>query len=92
MSKKMPGTERLHTDCGLLLYDMKKQDVHSGASGCGTSASVLASHFLPLLESGSLKNVLFLSTGALMSPQSLLQGKTILGIAPIIRLESSKGA
>lgn len=92
MSKKMPGTERLHTDCGLLLYDMKKQDVHSGASGCGTSASVLASHFLPLLESGNLKNVLFLSTGALMSPQSLLQGKTILGIAPIIRLESSKGA
>ena len=92
MSKNLPGTERLHTDCGLLLYDMKKQDVHSGASGCGTSASVLASHFLPLLEKGNLKKILFLSTGALMSPQSLLQGKTILGIAPIIRLESSKGA
>ena len=91
MAKEMPGTERLHTDCGLLLYDMKKQDAHSGASGCGTSASVLASHFLPLLESGMLKKVLFLSTGALMSPQSLLQGETILGIAPIIRLESSKG-
>jgi stage V sporulation protein AD len=91
LSKKIPGAERLHSDCGLLLYDMKKQDVHSGASGCGTSASVLASHFLPLLDCGMLKNVLFLSTGALMSPQSLLQGETILGIAPIIRLESMKG-
>ena len=91
LSKKIPGAERLHSDCGLLLYDMKKQDVHSGASGCGTSASVLASHFLPLLDCGMLKSVLFLSTGALMSPQSLLQGETILGIAPIIRLESMKG-
>ena len=91
MAKEIPGSERLHTDCGLLLYDMKKQDAHSGASGCGTSASVLASHFLPLLESGMLKNILFLSTGALMSPQSILQGETILGIAPMIRIESSKG-
>ena len=88
LAKEFPGAERLHTDCGLLLYDFEKQDVHSGASGCGTSASVLACKFLPMLKEGSLRRILFLSTGALMSPSSLLQGENIYGIAPLIRLES----
>jgi stage V sporulation protein AD len=87
LSNELPGAESRHTDCGLLLYDMEKQDVHSGASGCGTSASVLSAHFLPLLENGKLKRILFLSTGALMSPSSILQGQNIYGIAPLIRLE-----
>lgn len=91
LSKEIPGAERLHTDCGLMLYDMKKQDAHSGASGCGTSASVLACHFLPLLKEGKIRRILFLSTGALMSPSSLLQGENIYGIAPLIVLESQKG-
>lgn len=90
LAKEIPGAERLHTDCGLLLYDFNKQDVHSGASGCGTSASVLACHFLPMLKDGSIRTVLFLSTGALMSPSSLLQGENIYGIAPLIRLESGR--
>lgn len=91
LSREIPGAERLHTDCGLLLYDMKNQDVHSGASGCGTSASVLACHFLPMLKEGRLRRILFLSTGALMSPSSLLQGENIFGVAPLILLESQKG-
>ena len=90
LSKNLPGAERLHTDCGLLLYDPENQDAHSGASGCGTSASVLACHFLPMLKEGRLRRILFMSTGALMSPSSLLQGESIYGIAPIIRLESGK--
>lgn len=91
IAKEIPGVERLHTDCGLLLYDFNKQDAHSGASGCGTSASVLAAYFLPLLRDGRLRNILFLSTGALMSPSSLLQGENIFGVAPLIRLKSTKG-
>ncbi len=87
LSHELPGAECRHTDCGLLIYDMQNQDVHSGASGCGTSAAVLSTHFLPLLEKGRLKKILFLSTGALMSPSSLLQGQNIYGIAPLIRLE-----
>ncbi len=87
LSKEIPGFERLHADCGLLLYDNKIQDTHSGASGCGTSASVLASHFLPMMERGLIKNILFMSTGALMSPSSLLQGQNIAGIAPLIRIQ-----
>ena len=91
LSKELPGAEKLHADCGLMLYDFERQDVHSGASGCGTSASVLACHFIPMLNEGKCRRILFLSTGALMSPSSLLQGENIYGIAPLIRLESKKG-
>lgn len=85
LKKEIPGAEKIHEDCGTLLYDETKQDVHAGASGCGCSASVLSSYFLPKLEKGELKNVLFLSTGALMSPSSVLQGENILGIAPLLK-------
>lgn len=88
LAKELPGAERIHQDCGLLLYDFENQDVHSGGSGCGTSASVLSAHFLPELREGRLRNILFLSTGALMSPSSLLQGENIFGIAPLIRIEA----
>ena len=86
MSKELPNINSRHIDCGNLLYDENSADIHSGASGCGCSASVLASHFLPELERGTYKNILFMSTGALMSPSSVMQGHTILGIAPLIRI------
>lgn len=89
LTRELPSAAPRHTDCGLILYDMEKQDAHSGASGCGTSASVLSAHFLPLLKCGKLKKILFLSTGALMSPSSILQGQNIYGIAPLIKLEST---
>ena len=88
LSKEVSGAEKIHEDCGLLLYDMNRKNVNAGASGCGCSASVLASHVLPMLQAGKLKNILFLSTGALMNPSSILQGDNILGIAPIINLKS----
>ena len=80
----------LHKDCGLLLYDREIQDVHSGASGCGCSASVLASTLLPKITRGELKKILFLSTGALMSTSSVSQGDHILGVAPVIQIEYEK--
>ena len=76
-----------HADCGCMLYDPKHSDSHSGGSGCGCSASLLASHFLPALERGELSRILFLSTGALMSPQSTLQKNNILGISHGILIE-----
>ncbi len=75
-----------HFDCGTLIYDERKCDCHAGGSGCGCSAAVLASHFLPLLREGKLSRILFLSTGALMSTSSIQQGGTILGIAPVIEI------
>ena len=85
--KNISGASSIHLDCGTLLYDMKESSVNSGASGCGCSASVLAAHFLPMLYSGRLKNILFLSTGAMMNPSSVLQGENIIGIAPIVNIK-----
>lgn len=70
-----------HVDCGLLMYDLEAQDVHAGGSGCGCSASVLNSYFLRRLQAGELKKILFVATGALMSPTSSLQGESIPSIA-----------
>lgn len=76
----------VHNDCGKLLYDNKKQDVHSGGSGCGCSAAVLCADILRRLAAGTLKKVLFVGTGALMSPTSSQQGETIPAIAHAVSL------
>lgn len=75
-----------YNDCGLLIYDRNKQDVHAGGSGCGCSAAVLCSYILNKMQSGDLKNVLFIGTGALMSPTSSQQGESIPGIAHLVHL------
>lgn len=71
----------VYNDCGLLIYNAKAQDVHSGGSGCGCSAAVLCSLVFTKMNRGEWKNVLFIGTGALMNPASLLQGESIPGIA-----------
>ena len=75
-----------HNDCGLMLYNPEKQDVHSGGSGCGCSASVLTSHILKNLEKGEYKRVLFCATGALLSPTTVMQGENIPSIAHLVEL------
>ncbi len=71
----------VHNDCGLMIYDLEAQDMHSGGSGCGCSASVVCSYILDKLKSKELKRVLFVGTGALLSPTSSLQKESIPGIA-----------
>ncbi len=78
--------EERHTDCGILLYDRAKQDVHAGGSGCGCSAAVLCCYLLPQLAAGKWREILFVATGALHSPVSLGQGQSIPGIAHLIHL------
>lgn len=75
-----------HFDCGEMLFS-PEQGYQCGGSGCGCSAIVLACHVLPRLEAGSLRRVLFLSTGALLSPLTCNQGESIPGIAHLIELE-----
>ena len=82
--------DRCHADCGLMLYDRQKQDVHAGGSGCGCSAAVLCGHLLPLLRQGTLQNLLFVATGALMSPTVVQQGESIPGIAHLVWLSHKK--
>lgn len=87
LAREVPGADKIHVDCGNLLFSPEKKNLKSGASGCGCSASVLSSHLLPRLEAGELKSILFMSTGALMNPQSVMRGNNILGIAPIINIK-----
>ena len=77
-----------HTDCGNIIFDREKQDVHGGGSGCGCSASVLCSYVMHRLSEGNLNNILFMSTGALMSPTSSFQGESIPGIAHLINIKN----
>ena len=86
LSREDVNLEGVHQDCGLLIFDRERQDVHAGGSGCGCSGSVLCGHILPRLREGSLKNVLFIATGALMSPTSMQQGETIPSIAHLVHL------
>lgn len=88
MSKEHPEISDKLTDCGMLIYDRKGQDVHGGGSGCGCSAVMLAAHFLPMLECGEIKKMIFMATGAMMSPMTLLQGEGIPGVAHLLVLES----
>lgn len=74
------------TDCGTLVFDNLKQDVHSGGSGCGCSAVTLCSYFLPKLAAGKLKRILFCGTGALLSPTSAMQGLPIPGVCHAISI------
>ena len=68
------------TDCGNLIFDPVKQDVHAGGSGCGCSAIVLCSELLNKLHCGKLRKILFCGTGALLSPTSTQQNLPIPGV------------
>lgn len=67
-------------DCGTLVFDNTRQDVHAGGSGCGCSAITLCGYLLNQLNTGKLKKILFCGTGALLSPTSTQQGLPIPGI------------
>ena len=78
--------QKWHKDCGLMLYDREKQDVHAGGSGCGCSASMMCGHFLKRVQSGDLKRILYSATGALMSPTMVQQGGNIPGISHAVEI------
>lgn len=78
---------KVHEDCGMKIFDGDSQGTGAGGSGCGCSAVTLSAHYLPMLKSGELKRILFVPTGALLSPVSFNEGQTIPGIAHGIVLE-----
>lgn len=81
---------KVHNDCGKMIFDREKQDVHAGGSGCGCSGSVLCGYILDEIREGRLKDVLFVATGALMSTVSMQQGETIPSIAHLVHISSTK--
>lgn len=73
-------------DCGTLVFDLLKQDVHSGGSGCGCSAITLCGYLLDRLATGRLQKILFCGTGALLSPTSTQQGLPIPGVCHAVSI------
>ena len=74
-------------DCGCMVFDNTKQDVHAGGSGCGCSAITLCGHLLGELSARKLKRILFCGTGALLSPTSTQQGLPIPGVCHAVVIE-----
>ena len=78
-----------HEDCGMKMFDATNQNTGSGGSGCACSATVLSAYYLPKLRSGELKRILFVPTGALLSPVSFNEGESVPGIAHGVVLEAA---
>lgn len=76
-----------HRDCGTTVFDLNKQDVGSGGSGCGCAAITLSSLLLPKFQRGELNRILFVPTGALLSTVSFNEGQTVPGIAHGVMIE-----
>ena len=80
-----------HNDCGKMIFSRNTQDTHCGGSGCGCAAVTLGAYLLPRLMTGKLNRILFIATGAMMSPDSVKQGQSIPGVAHLLCLESPMG-
>ncbi|WP_313165177.1 stage V sporulation protein AD [Sedimentibacter sp.] len=79
--------EDIYDDCGTIIFDLEKQDVHAGGSGCGCSATVFGGFLYKKLLNKEINKLLFTSTGALHSPTATLQGESIPGIAHCVGIE-----
>ncbi|WP_462406341.1 stage V sporulation protein AD [Gracilibacillus sp. Marseille-QA3620] len=73
-------------DCGLMLYK-DDQNVQSGGSGAGCSATVLYGHLLNEMKKGTYKRILLAATGALLSPLTVQQNESIPCIAHAVSIE-----
>ncbi|MDK2804911.1 MAG: stage sporulation protein [Thermoanaerobacterium sp.] len=85
LNKEGLNIEDKYKDCGIEIYD-ESQDVHSGGSGAGCSAVVLNGWLLSQIKNGTFNRVLFIATGALLSPTSTQQGESIPGIAHAVTI------
>lgn len=83
--------EGIFQDCGEMIFDRQKQDVHAGGSGCGCGTVVLCGHLLQQMAKSRLKHLLFCGTGALLSPLSTQQGETIPAICHAISISAEGG-
>lgn len=73
-------------DCGEEIFNLSKLKGTMGGSGPGCSAAVLNSYILSQLQKGEAKRVLFVATGALLSPTSSQQGHSIPSITHAVEI------
>lgn len=86
LKKEGLDIENIYSDCGIEIFYQEKQDVHAGASGCGCSAVVFGGYLYNELINGKYNKILLVSTGALHSSTSALQGESIPGIAHAVTI------
>lgn len=91
LKKEGLNVDSNYTDCGILIFDKEKQDTHAGGSGCGCSAVVLNGYIYKEMKKGKFKKILFIATGALLSPITSWQGESIPSIAHAVAIENIKG-
>ena len=84
------GVGGVYNDCGVMIFDLEKQDVHAGGSGCGCGSVVLCGYLLRQMEKEKLRNVLFCGTGALMSPLSTQQGESIPAVCHAVSIGTER--
>lgn len=77
-----------HMDCGIEIFDGKKQNTGAGGSGCGCCAVMLSAYILKKIQEGTWRRVLFVPTGALLSKTSFNEGNSVPGIAHGVVLET----
>ena len=77
-----------YDDCGCMIFDIEKQDMHAGGSGCGCLASTFCGYIIDMIKSNEVKNILFMGTGALLSPTSTLQGASIPSVAHAVAVST----
>jgi len=70
-----------YIDCGMEIFDLERQDVHAGGSGCGCCATVFAGYLYNMIKTKKINRFLLVATGALMSTTSAFQGESIPCIA-----------
>ena len=75
-------------DCGEMIFDTEKQNVGCGGSGCGCSAVMTSGFFLDEMKKKNINRFALVGTGAMMSPQSLLQKLTIPAVAHMVVFEN----
>ncbi|MBQ5917238.1 MAG: stage V sporulation protein AD [Lachnospiraceae bacterium] len=79
---------KVHMDCGIEIFDSSNQHTNSGGSGCGCSASTLCGYILDQIKERKWRRILFVPTGALVSPVSFNEGNSIPGIAHGVIIEA----
>jgi len=76
----------VYQDCGCLIFhDMK--DEYCGGSGCACGGTILNSYFFRKMRKGDFRKILFMATGALLSPTLIQQKDSIPCIAHAVTIE-----
>lgn len=89
MSEYNVDLSKNYNDCGVILYDLKKQqEILAGGSGPVCSALVLYTYIVNEMKRKKLKRVLMVATGALFNPNFVFQKENILSIAHAVSLEA----